>query len=295
MIRPFVDFVTHCPEVEIGLGAPRKFIRIVMEEGEKKFVQPATDKDLTEKMMNYIQTTIESLGVIDGFVLRENSPSCSIQRVKYYHSKNRDSSIEGTGPGLFAESILNKYQNYPIESDGRLRSRKIREAFLTQIFLLASFRQVKKSGEIKNLVDFHSDNKYLLMTYGQVHVTKLGRIVSNPEHLPVEQVMKHYWKALLPAINTGRKRSSTTNVFSKIFGYFSNSLSGEEKKYFLQRLEEYRTGRVPVSLVRELLRVWMLRFEDDYIRRQSIFEPYPRDLEELYDFDEYKKEQTRGD
>ncbi|MBD3404864.1 MAG: DUF1722 domain-containing protein [Candidatus Lokiarchaeota archaeon] len=295
MIKPFVKFVTHCPEVEIGLGSPRKFIRIVMENGVKRFVQPATDRDLTDIMKEYITTTIESLGVIDGFILRENSPSCSIERVKYYHGRDRASSIADTGPGLFAEAILNEYHNYPIESDGRLRNRKIREEFLTQIFLLSSLRHVMRSQHIKSLIDFHSENKYLIMTYGQKYVNKLGRIVSNAERKQVEEIMLEYWDTLLPAIADGRKRSSTTNVFSKIFGYFSDSLTREEKKYFLHRLEEYRTGRVPLSLVRELLRLWMLRFDDEYIRRQSIFEPYPQELEELADFGEYKKEQTKRD
>jgi len=37
-IRPFVDFITHCPEVEIGLGAPRHFVRIVMKGDQRRFV-----------------------------------------------------------------------------------------------------------------------------------------------------------------------------------------------------------------------------------------------------------------
>ena len=35
-IEPFVDFVTHCPEVGIGLGVPRQTVRIVLKGEERR-------------------------------------------------------------------------------------------------------------------------------------------------------------------------------------------------------------------------------------------------------------------
>src|SRR5665647_2358994 len=37
-LKPYVNFVPVCPEVEIGLGVPRDPIRIVLVNGEKKLL-----------------------------------------------------------------------------------------------------------------------------------------------------------------------------------------------------------------------------------------------------------------
>jgi hypothetical protein len=37
-LKPYVNFVPVCPEIEIGLGVPRDPIRIVLENGEKKLL-----------------------------------------------------------------------------------------------------------------------------------------------------------------------------------------------------------------------------------------------------------------
>ena len=105
-VGPFVDFVTHCPEVEIGLGVPRKWLRIVLENGEKHFVQPSTGTDYTEAMTDYIDRVVPTLAEMDGFVLREGSPSCSMSRVRYYLGSEKGASVRGQGAGLFGEAIL---------------------------------------------------------------------------------------------------------------------------------------------------------------------------------------------
>jgi uncharacterized protein YbgA (DUF1722 family)/uncharacterized protein YbbK (DUF523 family) len=291
-IKPFVEFNTHCPEVEIGLGAPRKFLRIVMVEEQKSFVQPATGRDFTNKMTEFIEETVPMLDNVDGFILRENSPSCSIKGVKYYKTTDQKSQIAGAGPGLFGAAIIERYGGVPIESDGRVRNERIREAFLTKLFMVASLKKVRESRNIRDLVNFHSDNKYLLMTFGQKHVSQLGRIVSNKEKDDAEFVIENYSAYLSRAITGTPRRPSISNVLSKVYGYFSRQLTTEEKKYFLGKLDAYRKGRVSLASLRETLRLWNLRYKIDYLSRQTLFEPFPHELTEMYEFSEYKKEET---
>ena len=291
-IKPFVEFVTYCPEVEIGLGAPRKFLRIVITDGKKRFIQPATGGDYTNEISEFINDKVPMLADVDGFILRESSPSCSIKGVKYYKTTDRNSPIMGTGPGFFGAAILDRYSEAPIESDGRVKHERIREAFLLKLFMVASLKEVKESRKISDLIDFHSNNKYLLMTFGQKYVTQLGRIVSNDGREDSDVVIERYSANLSKAISGTPRRPSISNVLSKVYGYFSKQLTTEEKKYFLTKLEAYRSGRVSLASLREILRLWNLRYKIDYVSRQTLFEPYPHELDEISEFSEYKKEET---
>lgn len=289
-IRPYVDFITHCPEVEIGLGAPRQFVRIVLDGDRKKFVQPATNSDFTQKMSDYIQKIVPTLNELDGFILKDNSPSCSISRVRYYRGPEKNAEIGGAGAGLFGEEVLRKYSNLPIESDGRLRNQRIRETFLTRIFTLASAKHTLAMNKMSELVEFHSNNKYLLMNFSQKKLRELGRITSNQEGSPFPQVAQRYLETLKETLVITPRSSNVVNVFSKIFGYFSKKLKGDEKKFFLSRLDQYRQGRMSITSLRESLLLWALRFEEDYILKQTVFQPFPQDLNEICKLVQYEKE-----
>ncbi|RKY49641.1 MAG: DUF1722 domain-containing protein, partial [Candidatus Neomarinimicrobiota bacterium] len=68
-----------------------------------------------------------------------------------------------------------------------------------------------------------------------------------------------------------------------IMGYFSNQLSSEEKAFFFDQLEIYREGKIPMSNLILILRSWIVRFNNDYLKKQIFFEPYPRDLISISD------------
>ena len=77
-------------------------------------------------------------------------------------------------------AVLQKFPNLAIEDERRLLNPRIREHFLTKLFTLASFREVKKSGKIRDLVKFQSDNKYLFTAYNQTELKSLGKVGGKP-------------------------------------------------------------------------------------------------------------------
>jgi uncharacterized protein YbgA (DUF1722 family)/uncharacterized protein YbbK (DUF523 family) len=290
-IIPFVDFVTHCPEVEIGLGAPRQFVRIVMSNGEPRFVQPATDRDLTDTMKSYVKDLVGKLRNIDGFVLKEGSPSCSISRVRYYAGPERTAQIKTEGSGFFGGAVLERFHGTPIESDGRLRNARIRETFLTKLFLLADLRQTASSGKMHELVKFHSRHKYSIMTFGQKYIKQLGRIVSNPEKRPFEEVIADYREGLNELMGKTPRSTSIINVMMKVYGFFSDKVSKRERNAFLGRVDSFRKGTTSQISLKESLRMWGVRFDESYIEDQSFFQPFPEELNSICDVAAFVKEQ----
>jgi uncharacterized protein YbgA (DUF1722 family) len=66
-------------------------------------------------------------------------------------------------------------------------------------------------------------------------------------------------------------------------GYFSKQLSAAERKFFLEALDDYRDGKIPLSAVLTIVKSWIARFGQTYLASQTFFEPYPLGLVEITD------------
>jgi uncharacterized protein YbgA (DUF1722 family)/uncharacterized protein YbbK (DUF523 family) len=279
-LKPYVDFVPICPEVEIGLGVPRDPIRIVLVNGEKRLLQPATGLDFTEKMKSFSESFLNSLNAVDGFILKSGSPSSGFKNVKVYPSIEKVASIAKSS-GFFGGAVLQKFPNLAIEDERRLLNPRIREHFLTKLFTLASFREVKKSGKVRDLVKFQSDNKYLFTAYNQKELRILGKLAANQERKAFCETIGNYEAHLYYALARTPSVGSNINVLLKIMGYFSHQLSKDEKSFFLSFVDKYRAGRLPMSACLSVLRAWIVRFKQEYLSSQTVLEPYPEQLAEL--------------
>jgi len=273
-IKNYVDYIDVCPEVDIGLGIPRKNLIIVKENDKKRLIQQETGKDFTELILSYSYETIEKLNNIDGFILKAKSPSCGVGSAKIY----KDNKITGKTNGFFAEIVKLKFPYLPVEDEGRLRNKEIREHFLTRIFSFAEFREIYEKQKISSLVDFHTKYKYLLLTYNQKILKELGKIVADGKMSTSEKFQKYkelFYKAFLKKVSPKKH----TNTILHIYGHFSKYLNTEEKKHFLNLMEKYKKGIVELKVLIELLKNFASRFEDEYVKIQKYLKPYPEELE----------------
>jgi uncharacterized protein YbgA (DUF1722 family)/uncharacterized protein YbbK (DUF523 family) len=276
-LAKFVNYFPICPEVSIGLGIPRFPVRLVSVGKATRLIQPTTGKDVTEDMNRFSKTWLEKLKGVDGFILKFRSPSCGIKDVRIY-AKAEKSPAVGRGPGLFASHVNKYFAGLAIEDEGRLMNLKIREHFLTKLFTLATFREIHKELSISTLAKFHAENKFLLMAYGQNELKVLGNIVANHNRKPEAEVFDVYGAALKASMSSPPKRSANINVLMHLSGYFSSRLSKNEKEFFSETLGLYREGRIPHTSAVALLKGWTIRFQDEYLGPQTLFEPIPRAL-----------------
>jgi len=277
-MKDYMEFKPVCPEVEIGLGIPRDPIRIVKQNSNLQLIQSSTGRDITGNMYDFADNFLNSLEEVDGFVLKYKSPSCGTKHTPYLASTQKGAAKVGKGPGLFGKTVLEKFPKRPIENEGRLRNFRIREHFLTQLYTIARFRKVKHSGSMHELIEFQAKNKFLLMAYNQEEMRKMGRIVANPDKKPFDQIIGEYENHLLDILATPPKYTSNINVLMHMLGYFSDDLSKEEKAYFLDELEKYRAGWVPLFVMTRLIKSWVVRFDQSYLKKQTFFEIYPEEL-----------------
>ncbi len=276
-LKPFVDFKTVCPELEIGLGVPRKPIYLVVKNGKLNLIQPETNINLTQRILSFADSFLNSLPEVDGFILKSRSPSFGVRDTKVYPDVEQGPVVKKDA-GIFGKRVKDFYSNYPIEDEYRLRNFRTRDHFLNNIYTLANYRQVKKDRKMKNLIEFHTRNKYLLMAYNQKRYRELGKIVSNLEKKNINQVLAEYEKTLHLVFTRAPRSSSNKNVMMHFLGYFSARLTNKEKKFFLKTLENYRQGIEPIGASKNIIKSWIVRFEQDYLDKQTFLYPYPEKL-----------------
>ncbi|CAH2212544.1 YbgA family protein [Tepidibacter aestuarii] len=281
-LKSHVNFVTVCPETSIGLSTPRDALRLVSKDDKENFnlVFSKTGDDLTDKMHSFSNIFLKDISDkgIDGFILKSRSPSCGIKNVKVYKSHGKSPALPKRGSGLFASKIYEYFPDAVIEDEGRLTNFDIREHFLTKIYTKSDFKNVKKDKSIKSLIDFQSKNKYLLMSHSPGYLKKMGKLTANTESKDISDIISDYEIYLNKALSIPSKPNRNINMLLHLFGYFSKHLSFSEKAFFLETLEKYNNKKIPFCVPLTMINSWVMRFENEYLHNQTIFEPFPSEL-----------------
>lgn len=282
-LKPLVDYRPVCPECEIGLGVPRDPIRVVEVKKVQRLMQPATGRDCSDPMRRFAEEFLGSIEPPDGFLLKSRSPSCGTRDVKVYPSTEKSQVISSKAAGFFGSEVLRRFGHLAVEDEARVNDYRIREHFLTRLFTIADFRKIAAAPDVGELSRFHGRNKYLLMACSQKQLKLLGAVAANHEHLKPAEVVKRYGEELSKAFEKPPRYTSLINALMHAFGHVSEGLKPDERKYFLDALERYRKTHLPLSVPVGILRSHVVRFGDEYLSSQTLFEPYPEVLVSVTD------------
>jgi len=266
-----------CPEVEVGMGTPRESVRLRREGDEVRMVAPKSGKDWTGAMRSYAAARVGRLAGerLCGYVLKKDSPSCGMERVKVYGTGMPNRS----GRGLFAEALLARFPNLPVEEEGRLCDPHLRDNFVERVFAyhrLQSFFAGRWT--LGGLVAFHTAHKLQLMAHAPSAYAELGRMVAGAKTLPRGEVRARYEDAFmrgLAAIATARRN---TNVLQHILGYFKRLLDPASRAELLALIRDYHEGLVPLVVPITVVRHYVRLHGVSYLAGQTYLEPHPKEL-----------------
>ena len=291
-----VEWVPVCPELEVGMGVPRETVRLVGSPSNPKMIADKSGKDWTGKMQSYAVKRVRRLEEmnISGYILKKNSPSCGMERVRVYPEpprgvKDRYSTgyrVYGPkgipnkrGRGLFAQTLMTKLPLLPVEEEGRLYNPWLRENFIERVFGYRRWQALVSDGRsIKRLVDFHSQEKLLLFAHSEAHMRRLGRIVAQAKRMSFGAAMEEYGRLFMEALGHRATARKNTNVLRHMLGYFSKQLSSEERKELLGVIGDYHRSLVPLVVPLTLVRHYAGKYDVSYLRGQSYLQPHPKEL-----------------
>jgi uncharacterized protein YbgA (DUF1722 family)/uncharacterized protein YbbK (DUF523 family) len=275
----YVEWVPVCPEVEIGLGTPRESLRLVGSPESPRLVAPKSGSDHTKTMQTWARVRLEQLAALNlhGYVLKKDSPSCGLFRVRVYGEKGMPAR---TGQGIFARELVNHLPLLPVEEEGRLHDMRLRENFIEQIFAYYRWRRLlDRDPTPAGLVRFHAAHKMTVMAHSPRHLQEMGRLVARAGSLSWEKVSGEYGPLFMEALRVLGTPKKHASVLHHLMGYVKKALNSADTVELLGLIEDYRRGLVPLVVPLTLLQHHFRRHPvPDWVHQQVYLNPYPKEL-----------------
>lgn len=273
------ELVPVCPEVEVGMGTPRETVRLVGSAAESRLVTTRSCVDWTERMERYATWRVAQpdLAELRGYILKSDSPSCGMERVRVYGASGVPSR---DGVGLFARALIERFPLLPIEEEGRLNDAALRESFITRVF---GYQRVRAffddpAWTLAGLVRFHAAHKYLLLAHSPRHAKELGQLVARAKTVGRVELAGSYVEAFMTALAGKPTPGKNANVLLHILGYLDGRITADERHDVLAVIDDYRRRLVPLSVPVTLLRHHVKGRDVPYVRDQVFFAPHPKEL-----------------
>jgi len=274
----FVEWVPVCPEVELGLGTPREALRLVRKGDEIRMMNTRSGRDISGEMRRWARARADDLAGehLAGYVLKKDSPSCGMERVKIYADEGM---AEKTGRGLFAEALMARFPRLPVEEEGRLSDPRLRDNFVERVFAYVRLRALFAARwTVGDLVRFHTAHKMALLAHSTDMYAELGRLVARAKSLERGGVETRYRELFMDALAKMATPRKHTNVLLHMAGHFKQFLESEEKQELLTSIGDYRLGLVPLVVPLTLIKHHVRRHRVEYLAGQVYLDPHPKEL-----------------
>ena len=278
VLGAYVEWVPVCPEVEVGMSIPRPSIRLAQHADELRLVEPRTGTDHTHAMATYAARRVHDLDRLElcGYVLKKDSPSCGMERVKVWHERGQATR---NGRGLFAEALIARFGTLPVEEEGRLNDASLRENFVERIFAYRRLRALFRARwTIGELVAFHTAHKLLLLAHSEVEYRRLGRLVAEAKKLARAELRERYEQGFMAGLSRIATSRRHANVLQHMVGYLRDGLDASDRAELAALVEDYRLELVPLVVPLALLRHHVRRLDVTYLRDQIYLDPHPKEL-----------------
>jgi uncharacterized protein YbgA (DUF1722 family)/uncharacterized protein YbbK (DUF523 family) len=278
LLGPFVEWVPVCPEVEVGMPIPRPSIRLTGRSEAPRLVAERTGEDWTERMQAFAEARVEGLAGLDlsGYVLKKDSPSCGMARVRVYGPRGGAPAKDGVG--AFARALLARLPLLPVEEEGRLHDPLLRESFIERVFAYARWKALRAGGLTRGrLVEFHTAHKLALLAHHPDAYRTLGKIVAAAKGRPIAEVGDEYGALFMAALGKVATRGRHLNVLQHMAGYFKE-LPRAERQELEEVVRDFGRGHVPLVVPLTLLRSQVRRHGVAYLAGQTYLDPDPKEL-----------------
>lgn len=277
VLSAYFDFIPVCPEIAIGMGVPREPIHMVKtKQGLRAIGTWHPDFDVTDKLHQFGEAMAEGLNDIDGYILKQDSPSCGMERVRVHETDEIPSHV---GVGIYAQAFMARRPWLPVEEEGCLSDSVLRENFFERIFVHHRWRQLWVEGITPAaLMEFHTQHKFVVMAHSQGAYRRLGHLLTRVESEPIEALAAVYGSELMSALKRPATQEGHTSVLMHLFRFLRLRIDPKDRAELLESIESYQRGLVPLVVPITLFKHYSQRQPNLYISKQYYLNPPPFEL-----------------
>lgn len=274
----FFEFRPVCPEVAIGLGIPRKPIRLMVIGEQTRVVGVENPElDVTDALVAQAELTLAQMPEICGYVFMQKSPSCGVFGMKRYRTNGY--TLDCKGRGAYAQRLMELMPYLPVEEAGRLNDAGLRDNFLARVFAFHDFKtHLSHELTAKKLIDFYSRYKYQVMAHHVPSYFEIGRFLSNLAGKDINSSRDHFFHLFMTALSHHANRKGNTNAMMHLRGYLKLVLNSSDKQELSQLIDSYKAGLVPLVVPLTLLKHHLLKLDNPYLKSQTFWSPHPEQL-----------------
>jgi len=237
-----------------------------------------TGIDHTEGILKWAKKRLKDLEQekLCGFIFKSRSPSSGIGGVKIYTTSGIPRC---KGVGIFGGAFTRYFHFIPVIDDGRLHDTQLRENFSERVFVYKRWQEfIKKGRTIQDLAAFHTEHKLLILSHSPKHFSALGRLVANAKKYKREELHSEYIRILMHGLQLIATVKKNTNILMHITGHFKKHLSSDEKQELLEVIDNYHKGLIPLIVPITLIRHYVRKFDETYLKKQYYLNPHPLEL-----------------
>ncbi|HAJ74858.1 MAG TPA: hypothetical protein DCM64_00220 [Gammaproteobacteria bacterium] len=274
----YFELRSFCPELAIGLGVPRKPIRLQRKDGATircVFVDDDS-RDCTDALQLAVDEQSQFHGRLCGYILKQDSPSCGMEKVKVWEGQTplRD------GVGIFARRLIENFPYLPVEEEGRLGNSGVRENFIHRVFALSRWHEfVANRFCVNGLIDFHARHSLVIMSHDRLQKQRLEQLVAATDESNLAENAERYLHRFMKILSVVATRENHLAVLRHVKATLPKQLSGAEESELVEAMEKYRAGGVSVMVPITLLNRFFKKHPNDSIVNSWYMNPTPAELQ----------------
>ena len=229
-------------------------------------------------MRRYASRRVRDLRRLElcGYVLKKDSPSCGMTRVKVYGEQG---TPRRKGRGLYASALMAACPRLPVEEEGRLSDPRLRENFIERVFayrrLRALFRGRWTRGQV---VAFHTAHKLQLMAHSRTAYRAVGRLIASLAELPRADFRERYEADFMAALARPATPGRNADAINHAARHLKKRLDSAARVELAELIDDYRRGLVPLIVPVTLLAHHVRCEALEVLEGQTYLEPHPREL-----------------
>ena len=262
----FVEWVPVCPEAEVGMGIPREPIRLQRVGPSVRLVGVKSATDHTDDMTRWAAKRVEALARedLDGYILKKDSPSCGMERVKVYDV--------GGAPARTGRGAVRRGADRPsAAAAGRGRGAAVRPQAARQLrrarLRLPPAARACSTAAGRRARSWRSTPR-TSSRCSRTRPTPTARSAASsrrPPALPRAEVKAEYESGFMNGLATMATPRKHVNVLQHMLGYFKRSLDDASRTELAGAIADYQQGLVPLIVPITLFRHHVRRCGVSYL------------------------------